>query len=195
MSDKIISLFRERLAREKGAVRKDRGGRLAVALAYPNFYRTGMSNLGFQFVYHLLNSKKNIVAERFFLPDDNEMSLYGEAGKGILSLESQSPLHSFDLVAFSLSFENDYPNILKILDMGKLPLLSKARKEHHPLVMAGGVTTFLNPEPLVDFFDLFLLGEAEANLDRFMEALFDARGAGAGKNEILAGLAGVRPQL
>ncbi|MBW1941449.1 MAG: radical SAM protein [Deltaproteobacteria bacterium] len=189
MSDKIISLFRKRLAREKGAVKKDWGGRVAVALAYPNYYRTGMSNLGFQVVYHLLNSKRNIVAERFFLPDDTEMSLYGEAGKGILSLESQSPLHSFDLAAFSLSFENDYPNILKILDMGKLPLLSNEREEHHPLVMAGGVTTFLNPEPMADFFDLFLLGEAEGVLDLFMERYIDARGAGEGRQETLSMLA------
>ena len=79
MSDKLISLYRARLARERGGVRKDRGGRISVALVYPNHYRIGMSNLGFQIVYELLNRKENVVAERIFLPEDQEMSLHPKA--------------------------------------------------------------------------------------------------------------------
>ncbi|UCF56588.1 MAG: TIGR03960 family B12-binding radical SAM protein [Deltaproteobacteria bacterium] len=189
MSDKIVSLYRARLAREKGVVRKDWGGRISIALVYPNYYRIGMSNLGFQIVYHLLNRKKNVVAERVFLPEDQEMSLYLETGKDLLSLESQSPLQKFDLIAFSLSFENDYPHILKILQLGKIPLLSEERNNSHPFVFAGGVTTFMNPEPLAAFFDLFLLGEAETGLDEFIKLFADIRPTLESKHEVLKMLA------
>jgi len=167
----LISFYRQRLAREEGAIKKDWGGRIAVALAYPNSYRVGMSNLGYQVVYHLLNRRENVVAERFFLPEGQEMSLYLQTGRPLLSLESQSALTRFDLVAFSLSFENDYPNILKILELAKIPLPASDRGAHDPLVMGGGITTFLNPEPLAPFFDFFLLGEAEANLNAFLDAV------------------------
>jgi radical SAM superfamily enzyme YgiQ (UPF0313 family) len=176
---------------EKGAVRKDWGGKVSVALVYPNVYRVGMSNLGFQVVYALLNCRQDVVAERFFLPDDRKkMSSPRESGKGLLSLESLSPLQKFDLIAFSLSFENDYPNILSILDLGKIPLLSEERNASHPLIMAGGITTFLNPEPLAPFFDCFLLGEAEAEgmLETFMDGFRDARRTCADREELLRAL-------
>jgi len=189
VSDSIVSLYRSRLAREKGTVRKDWGGRITIALAYPNDYHIGMSNLGFQVVYHLFNSKKNIVAERVFLPEYQEISLYHETGKGILSLESQSPLHRFDLIAFSLSFENDYPNILKILNLGKIPLLSEERDDLHPFIMAGGITTFMNPEPLASFIDFFLLGEAEENLDEFTELFAEIHNRRDSRSEALKFLA------
>ena len=189
MSDSIVSLYRSRLAREKGSVRKDWGGKIAIALAYPNDYHIGMSNLGFQVVYRLFNNKKNIVAERVFMPAQQEISLYHETGKGILSLESQSPLQRFDLIAFSLSFENDYPNILNILSLGKIPLLSEERDDLHPFVMAGGITTFMNPEPLAPFIDFFLLSEAEANLDEFIELFTDIRNKRQKRSESLEHLA------
>ena len=189
MSDSIVSLYRSRLAGEKGTIRKDWGGRIAIALVYPNDYHIGMSNLGFQVVYHLFNNKKNIVAERVFMPADQEISLYHETGKGLLSLESQSPLQRFDLIAFSLSFENDYPNILKILNLGKIPLLSEERDDLHPFIMAGGITTFMNPEPLASFIDFFLLGEAEANLDKFTELFTDIRNKRHNRSEALKLLA------
>ncbi|MGD9034785.1 MAG: radical SAM protein, partial [Desulfobacteraceae bacterium] len=189
MSDKIVSLYRARLAREKGVIRKDWGGRISIGLAYPNHYRIGMSNLGFQIVYQLLNTKENVVAERFFLPDDGEMSLYLESGKNLLSMESQSPLLKFHLVAFSLSFENDYPNILKILQLGKIPLLSHERDDSHPVVMAGGITTIMNPEPLSPFLDLFLLGEAEASLEAFIGLFIDVMPTLESKQEVLKTLA------
>jgi len=174
---------------EKGAVRKDWGGRTSVALAYPNVYRVGMSNLGFQVVYALLNRRQDVVAERFFLPDDQAMSLAVESGKGLFSLESLSPLRKFDLVAFSLSFENDYPNILKILDLGKIPLLSEERTDADPLIIAGGINTFLNPEPLAPFFDLFLLGEAEGILDAFMDRFRDLKESFTDRERLLMSLA------
>ena len=195
VSDKIVSLYRARLAREKGFIRKDWGGKISVALVYPNHYGIGMSNLGFQIVYQLLNAKENVVAERFFLPDDGEMSLYLESGKELLSMESQSPLPKFHLAAFSLSFENDYPNILRILELGRIPLLADERNNAEPVVMAGGITTIMNPEPLAPFFDLFLLGEAEASLEEFMGLFIDVVPTLKSKQEVLRTLAQNLPSL
>jgi radical SAM superfamily enzyme YgiQ (UPF0313 family) len=182
-------------AREKGAVRKDWGGRISVALVYPNVYRIGMSNLGFQVVYALLNHRRDVVAERFFLPEPQEMSPPLEPGKGLVSLESLSPLQKFDLVAFSLSFENDYPHILSILRLGKIPLLSEQRNAYHPLIMAGGINTFLNPEPLAPFFDFFLLGEAEGVLESFMDLFRELKGSMADRRELVKNLARGSPSL
>jgi radical SAM superfamily enzyme YgiQ (UPF0313 family) len=189
VSDKLISLYRARLAKEKGVVQKDWGGRLSVALVYPNVYGIGMSNLGYQVLYHLLNRRNDVVAERVFLPENKEISLSVETAKGLLSMESLSPLQRFDLIAFSLSFENDYPHILTILRLGRIPLLSEMRRGADPLVMAGGITTFLNPEPLAPFFDFFLLGEAEAVLDPFLDLLADVKKGSPRRGEALKGLA------
>jgi len=171
VSEKIHSLYRKRLAGEKGTVRKDWGGRIAIGLAYPNQYRTGMSNLGFHVLYGLLNQRKDVVAERLFLPDTREMSLHLDRGKGLVSVESLTPADRFDIIAFSISFENDYPNVLKMLHLGDIPLLATERHFPHPLVMAGGITTFLNPEPLTPFVDFFVLGEAEPMIDDLMTLL------------------------
>jgi radical SAM family uncharacterized protein len=189
MSEKIVTLYRTRLASEKGAVVKDWGGKLSVALVYPNHYRVGMSSLGFQVVYHLLNLRDDVVAERLFLPEEKEMSLHLKAGRDLLSLESQSPLQNFHIIAFSLSFENDYINILKILQLGRIPLLRAQRGENHPLIIGGGITSFLNPEPLADFFDLFLMGEAEANLNEFIGAFNKISRDTSNRQELLEKLA------
>ena len=101
MSGDIISLYRARLAREKGAVKKDRGGKLSIALVYPNYYRLGMSNLGFQIVYQLFNKRPDVVAERVFLPEGQELSLYLQSGNALLSLESQIPLQEFSRISGS----------------------------------------------------------------------------------------------
>ncbi|MFZ0451019.1 MAG: radical SAM protein [Desulfatiglandaceae bacterium] len=190
MSGRIETLYRRRLAAEEGYVKKDWGGKkLAVALAYPNYYRLGMSNLGFQIVYELLNRRPDVVAERVFLPQGQEMSLYLESGKPLLSMESQRPVLDFDVLAFSLSFENDFPNILEILKLARVPLRAADRTEKTPLVMAGGVTTFLNPEPIAPFFDFFLLGEAEKNLEKCIDLLMVLRIEERERKNILLGLA------
>ncbi|OQY45405.1 MAG: hypothetical protein B6240_08885, partial [Desulfobacteraceae bacterium 4572_87] len=173
MSEDITGLYRTILAKEKGSIRKDRGGKLSVALAFPNHYRLGMSNLGVQIVYRILNERSDVVAERFFLPEGREMAIYLRSGGPLVSLESQTPLSSFNLAAFSISFENDYPNVLQMLEMGRIPLLSDERSENDPFIMAGGVASFLNPEPLAPFVDFFLLGEAEQNLDPFVDAFLE----------------------
>jgi radical SAM superfamily enzyme YgiQ (UPF0313 family) len=162
---------------------------VSVALVYPDQYFIGMSNLGFLSVYAMLNRREDVVAERVFLPSPGEMSLHPEAGKGLFSLESFSPLTRFDLIAFSLSFENNYPNILKILSLGKIPLRSSDREEFHPLVTAGGINIFLNPEPLSSFFDFFLLGEGEAVLGEFIDLYKELKAKQSRREEFLKGLA------
>ena len=185
----ITTLYRRRLSKERGTVKKDWGGKISVALIYPNYYQVGMSNLGFQIVYGILNDNPAIVSERAFLPEEAELSIYKRTDRPLLSFESQTPLQRFDLLAFSLSFQNDYPNVLTMLDLGKIPLLGKDRGEDHPLIVAGGVATFMNPEPLADFIDCFLLGEGEVILKRFFQAYLDLPSSAAKRQEALRILA------
>lgn len=151
---------------EIGTIRKDRRGRLSVALVYPNTYHVGMSNLGFQTVYQLLNQMDEVVCERAFVPERSE------PGR-ITTAESGSVLSDFDMIAFSVSYENDYLNLLTIFEKTAIPPLSEDRNDAYPLIIAGGVACFLNPEPIAPFIDCFLIGEAEILIPRFFEVLKD----------------------
>ncbi|MGD9231749.1 MAG: radical SAM protein, partial [Desulfobacterales bacterium] len=157
--------FHKRLAEsEIGTIRKPWKGRIKVALVYPNTYHVGMSNLGFQSVYYLLNEMEHVVCERAFLPDNKK-----PAAEHIITIESGNTISAFDVIAFSVSFENDFPNLLTIIEKARLPLRSNDRDPPHPLIIAGGVAFFLNPEPVAPFVDCFLIGEAEAILPRFFD--------------------------
>ena len=169
-SKRVMEKIGSLLSKEKGTVYKDPGGKVTICLVYPNTYHIGMSNLGFQGIYTLLNRSPDIVCERAFLPDQEDMNEYIRTGTEILSLESKRPLNRFDIVAFSVSFENDYPHILTILRMAKIPVRAKERGESHPLLIMGGVCSFFNPEPVAEFFDLCVIGEAEEVLPELMEA-------------------------
>ena len=149
---------------EIGAIRKSWRGRVRFALVYPNRYHVGMSNLGFQSVYRLLNDYDHVVCERAFLPESSR-----KQPPILKTIESGKHLLDTDAIAFSLSFENDYPHILSILDTIGLPLRADQRSDRHPLLIAGGVASFLNPEPIAAFFDCFLIGEAETIIPRFLE--------------------------
>ena len=168
-------------SRERGALRKEPGGKLAVALVYPNAYRLGMANLGLHAVYRLFNADPGARCERAFLPDDG-----GEP----LTVESGRPLREFDVVAFSVSFEDDDANVLAILDRAGLPLRAADRDARHPLVVAGGIALQINPEPLAPFFDAVLVGEGEVLVPPFLAAVRAARAAGAPRAELLERLAG-----
>ena len=167
---KLIQKARQTLEKEKGTIRKSWDGKFSICLIYPNSYHVGMSNLGFQTLYHLLNLEEDIVCERAFLPAPEDLQEHHQTRTPLFSLESQKPLSEFDILAFSISFENDFLNILSILELARVPLESRHRGKGHPLVMAGGVSVFLNPEPLSQFFDLFVLGEAEEVIAEFLEA-------------------------
>lgn len=168
MSRKIREKIEFLLSKEKGTVYKDPGGRITIALVFPNTYHVGMSNLGLQGIYGLLNGMKDIVCERAFLPEDKDIDEYMRTDTELFSMESKRALNRFDIVAFSVSFENDYPNILKILDLARLPRRSSGRNPRHPLIIMGGVCAFFNPEPVADFFDICFIGEAEEMLPEFL---------------------------
>jgi radical SAM superfamily enzyme YgiQ (UPF0313 family) len=143
------------------AVSERRKGRIRVALVYPNTYSIGMSSLGFQTVYQLIGQMDGVICERAFLPKKKDES------HAIKTIESNRPLSRFDIIAFSVSFEVDFVNLIAVVEKAGLPLQSAARGDPHPLIIVGGVACFLNPEPVALFVDCFLIGEAERLLPRF----------------------------
>jgi radical SAM superfamily enzyme YgiQ (UPF0313 family) len=174
---KLIEKADALLSKEKGTIFKDPGGKINICLVYPNTYHVGMSNLGFQGIYGFLNKRDDVVCERAFLPDERDIEEYIRTETPVFSYESKRPLNRFDIVAFSISFENDYPNILKILDIAKIPFGSSERNEYHPLLIAGGVCCFFNPEPIAPIFDVIFIGEAEESLNEFID-IYKAKGKG-----------------
>ena len=169
MSRRLIEKIDKLLLKEKGTIFKEPGGRINVCLVYPNTYHVGMSNLGFQGIYTLLNDRSDTLCERAFLPDEDDIDEYVRTDTKPFALESKRPLNNFDILAFSVSFENDYPNILKILELANIPLRASDRNQTHPLLIIGGVCAFFNPEPLADFFDVCFIGEAEEMLNEFID--------------------------
>jgi radical SAM superfamily enzyme YgiQ (UPF0313 family) len=165
---------RDLLAKEVGYVRKPHGGRLRVALAFPNTYFVGMSNLGFQTVYSLFNAEEGIVCERTFLPPKTELEALRASRAGLVTLESQTLVRDFDIFALSVSFEWDYTNVLTMLRLAGIPLRAADRTAHDPIVMIGGAVTFVNPEPLALFADIIAAGEGEVLIPPLVKAFRDA---------------------
>ena len=180
MVSKFAKASQKFLESEIGTIRKSWHQKISIALVYPNRYHVGMSSLGYQTLYDLLNGLDHVVCERAFLPDGK-----GPQTVQPVTIESGRPITDADIIAFSISFENDYPHLLTILDQAGIPLESAARSARHPLVIAGGVACFLNPEPIAAFIDCFLLGEAEGILPRFFQ-VFEP---GSDKQELLKNLA------
>ncbi len=176
MSVKIKTGLKNLLEQEKGAWVREWGARWPVALVFPQIYPVAMGNLGFQAVYRLLNEQPGLVCERAFWPAPAEWEEYQRTHTSILSLESQRPLRDFGALAFSLAFEPDYPKVLQILEASGIPLLTAGRGLGDPLVVAGGVGSFLNPEPLAPYVDAFYLGEVEEGGAAFFEFLATAQG-------------------
>ncbi|WP_248360243.1 radical SAM protein [Anaeromyxobacter oryzae] len=167
---------------ERGAVRKEPGGKLRIALVYPNTYRLGMANLGLHAVYRLLNADPRTACERVFLPEDGGVPR---------SVESDLPLGGFDVIAFSLSFEEDAGHVLELLDGAGLPLRAAARDGRHPLVVGGGIAVQINPEPLAPFFDAFLVGEGEVLVAPFLALLHAAVAESTPRDALLRAIAGL----
>jgi radical SAM superfamily enzyme YgiQ (UPF0313 family) len=176
------------LSKEVGYVRKPHGGKLRVALAFPNTYFVGMSNLGFQTVYRLFNAEDDIVCERFFLPPKTELAAQLESGAPIVTLESQTPVGDFDVIAFSVSFEWDYTNVLTLLRLAGVPVRAEQRTHRHPLVVVGGAVTFVNPEPLALFADVIAAGEGEVLIPGLLRSFQSA----SDREDLLRKLAGER---
>jgi len=163
---------------EEGTVRKDWGGRVSVALVYPNTYAVGMSNLGFQTIYEHLNKLPHVVCERVFFPDPEDVDEYARTRTTPFSLESQRPLTDFDLLGFSVTYEGDYINVARLLLMAGLPLRAAHRRPGDPVVLMGGVCAFSNPEPLSPFMDVIVVGEGEEVVGEIVEAYRQAHADG-----------------
>jgi radical SAM superfamily enzyme YgiQ (UPF0313 family) len=179
------------LAAEQGVVRKDWGGKIAVALVYPNAYSVGMSNLGFQTIYRHLNALPDVVCERVFLPDPADVAELLRTRTPPFSLESQRPLGHFHLVGFSVTYEGDYVNVLRLLDLGGIPARSKDRRPEDPLVLMGGVCAFSNPEPVAPFMDFIVVGEGEELVGELIAAYRERYRDRASFLDLLTALPGV----
>jgi radical SAM superfamily enzyme YgiQ (UPF0313 family) len=177
-----IKKARRRLSREQGTIIKDWGGRIPIALVYPNSYYLGMSNLGLHAIYYLLNSYSQVVGERAFWEIENRDNRLPP-----LCLESQRPLSDFAVLAFSISYELDYFNVVQILKASGIPLYAADRDERYPLVIAGGPCIIANPLPLSPFFDCLCIGEAEPIVPAMLPII--AEGIGGRRSDLLKALA------
>ncbi len=176
---------------EFGAVKKDLGAaRVRVALAFPDTYEVGMSNLGFRLLYHLLNDQPGLACERVFLPWPDLEAMLRERGLPLFSLESRAPVRDFDVLGVTLQFELCYTSVLAVLDLSGIPLLARDRGDQDPIVLGGGPCAY-NPEPVADFFDCFAVGEGEEVALEIAEAVAASgfRRGGATRAELLERLA------
>ncbi|MBF0343235.1 MAG: radical SAM protein [Nitrospirae bacterium] len=187
ISRKLLLKTKALLSSEHGTVYKEHGGKIRVCLLYPNTYHIGMSNLGLRLLYSMLNVYSDIVCERAFLPDEETTQELLRTNTVIYSMESTTPIAQFDIVAFTVSFENDYPNLLKLLKHARLPYYAKDRDNRHPLIIMGGPCSLLNPEPLCEFIDIVFIGEAEAMLNGFL----DVYRASNGRDELFDNIKGI----
>jgi radical SAM family uncharacterized protein len=160
---------------------------LKVALAFPDLYEIGQSHLGLRILYELINSQTGMLAERVFAPWPDYQQLIREHGVRLHSLENKRPLSDFDVIGFSLQYELSYTNILIMLSLSGIPLLSKERSHAYPIIIGGGPCAF-NPEPVADFFDLFLMGEAEDVLSDILIKIKDWKRTGAEKKALFSEL-------
>jgi radical SAM family uncharacterized protein len=163
---------------------------LKFALAYPDTYEVGMSNMALPILYEILNDQPDVLAERTFAPWVDMEAALRAAKLPLLSLESKRPLKDFDVIGFSLDYELTYTNVLNMLDLGQIPVLAKDRADDHPIIIAGG-SCCLNPEPMADFIDLFVIGDGEEVLLELLDIFRDWKKNKASRKELLKKAAGV----
>ena len=162
-----------------------------VAIVYPNTYFVGMSNLGLHIIYEEINLCPASVCERIFLPEKKELDAYDKTKTPLMSVETQRPMHQFDVVAFDVTFEMDYFHIPLMLRHGRVPIMGKDRTEFDPIVIAGGPCATFNPEPFADFIDAFIIGEGEGIVSRVLDIIRDGKMEGLDRHAILRQLADV----
>lgn len=162
-----------------------------VAIVYPNTYFVGMSNLGLHIIYEEINLRNDSVCERIFLPEKKELEAYDKTKTPLMSVETQRPMHQFDVVAFDVTFEMDYFHIPLMLRHGRVPIMGKDRTEFDPIVIAGGPCATFNPEPFADFIDAFIIGEGEGIVSRVLDIIRDGKMEGLDRHAILRQLANV----
>ena len=160
-----------------------------VAIVYPNTYFVGMSNLGLHIIYEEINLHPSSVCERIFLPEKKELDVYDKTKTPLMSVETQRPMHQFDVVAFDVTFEMDYFHIPLMLRYGRVPVMSEDRTGFDPIVIAGGPCATFNPEPFADFIDAFIIGEGEGIVTAVLERIRNGRENSESREETIAGLA------
>ena len=160
-----------------------------VAIVYPNTYFVGMSNLGLHIIYEEINLHPSSVCERIFLPEKKELDAYDKTKTPLMSVETQRPMHQFDVVAFDVTFEMDYFHIPLMLRHGRVPIMSEDRTDFDPIVIAGGPCATFNPEPFADFIDAFIIGEGEGIVTAVLERIREGRENGESREETIAALA------
>ncbi len=163
---------------------------IRVALSYPDLYEIGMSTLALPILYELINAQADVLAERVYAPWPDMEAVMREQGIPLFSLESRRPLKDFDVIGFSLGYELTYTNVLNMLHLAGIPVLAAERDGAYPLVIAGGCCT-LNPEPMADFIDLFVIGEGEEVVPELLDCLREGKISGATKEELLRRLAAI----
>ncbi|MBI3398895.1 MAG: TIGR03960 family B12-binding radical SAM protein [Deltaproteobacteria bacterium] len=172
----LISRPSRYIGGEINSVKKELSNmRLKIGLAFPDVYEIGMSHLGMQILYQILNSLDDIACERVFSPWVDMEKLMRDKGLPLATLESGIPLGELDVLGFSIQYELSYTNILNMLNLGKIPLYSKDRNETHPFIIGGGPIAF-NPEPIADFFDAFVLGDGEEVILEIADAVIESLG-------------------
>jgi radical SAM family uncharacterized protein len=157
---------------------------IKFALSYPDLYDIGMSNMAVPILYEILNNMPDVLAERVYTPWKDMEKALRTAGMPLYALESKRPLKDFDIIGFSLGYELCYTNVLNMLDLAGIPVLAAERNDGYPLIIAGGSST-LNPEPVADFFDLFVIGEAEEALPELMQVFRTWKKSGAKRADLL----------
>ena len=162
-----------------------------VAIVYPNTYFVGMSNLGLHIIYEEINLRNDSVCERIFLPEKKELEAYDKTKTPLMSVETQRPMHQFDVVAFDVTFEMDYFHIPLMLRHGRVPIMGNDRTEFDPIVIAGGPCATFNPEPFADFIDAFIIGEGEGIVSRVLDIIRDGKMEGLDRHAILRQLANI----
>lgn len=161
-----------------------------VALCFPDLYEVGMSHLGFRIIYSILNKRPDCLCERVFAPGVDLEEQLRKNSMPLFSLESKTPLSEFGIVGFSFSYELSYTNMLNMLDLAKIPLFSKDRDQNHPIVIAGGFCCF-NPEPIAEFIDVFVIGEAEEAVQDIVDKYKNAKQNGRARKQVLEELASI----
>ena len=160
-----------------------------VAIVYPNTYFVGMSNLGLHIIYEEINRHPASVCERIFLPEKKELDAYDKTKTPLMSVETQRPMHQFDVVAFDVTFEMDYFHIPLMLHHGRVPVMSVDRTDFDPIVIAGGPCATFNPEPFADFIDAFIIGEGEGIVTSVLDRIHLGRENGESREKTIAALA------
>jgi len=184
----IVSKPVRYLGQEIHSIKKDPAEvKLKFCLAFPDVYEVGMSHLGIQILYHILNAKKGIACERAFAPWVDMEKVLREKKIPLSSLESSTPLNQFDILGFSLQYELCFTNVLNMLDLSNIPFLSKDRDDRFPLIIAGGPLTF-NPAPVADFFDAMVIGDGEEVILEFCDLALQWKEARAKKEDLLKSL-------